>query len=342
MADAFFALTRDDQREVLEQARAKTGRPSHLLEKDVWVVWALSVLFDSSLAADLTFKGGTSLSKAYGVIDRFSEDIDLTCDIRKLIPDLTGGEEFLPTSRSQASKWSKAVRERLAEWIAETVRPVIEAAVARNKLDAKLEIGGEAKDALLLRYPPIHAGTGYVQPVIKLEFGGRATGEPHGVMRVVCDVEGHVEGVTFPIAAPVVMSVGRTFWEKATAAHVYCAQGRIRGERYARHWHDLAAIARSTHFGEIMADRTVAQAVAAHKTYFFSEKDVAGEVIDYCAATNGQLRIVPHGDARTALADDYAKMAADDVMIGDALPFDDLMKACEEIAARANKIALAA
>lgn len=127
--------------------------------------------------------------------------------------------------------------------------------LAHNKLDAKLEIGGEAKDKLLLSYPPINVGTGYVQPVINLEFGVRATGEPHGVMRVVCDMDGHVEGITFPVATPVVMSVERTFWEMATAAHVYCAQGRIRGERYARHWHDLAAIARSKHFDAIVADR---------------------------------------------------------------------------------------
>ncbi len=339
MADSFFALTRDDQREVLEQARAKIGRPAHLLEKDVWVVWALGVLFDSPLAADLTFKGGTSLSKAYGVIDRFSEDIDLTCDIRKLIADLTGGEEFLPASRSQASKWSKAVRERLPDWITRSVRPVLEAALARDKLNAKLEIAGEEKDKLLLSYPPINVGTGYVQPVINLEFGGRATGEPHGVMRVVCDMDGHIENVSFPVASPVVMSVGRTFWEKATAAHVYCAQGRIRGERYARHWHDLAAIARSEHFDTIMANHVVAQAVADHKTYFFSEKDLAGEVINYSAAANGQLKIVPEGDARVALLDDYAKMVADEVMVGDALAFDDLMQACALIETRANAAA---
>ena len=75
-------------------------------------------------------------------------------------------------------------------------------------------------------------------------------------------MDGHVEGVTFPSASPLVMSVARTFWEKATAAHVYCAQGRIRSERYARHWHDLAAIMRSTHFGAVIGDRAVARAVA--------------------------------------------------------------------------------
>mgnify|MGYP000953601016 FL=1 len=129
MAEHYFALSKEDQGEVLEQAREKTGRPTHLLEKDVWVVWTLRALFESTLAAVLTLKGGTSLSKAYRIIDRFSEDLDLTYDIRKLIADLTGGEEFLPTSRSQAGKWTKAVRDRLPEWIASAVQPAIQDAL---------------------------------------------------------------------------------------------------------------------------------------------------------------------------------------------------------------------
>lgn len=136
-----------------------------------------------------------------------------------------------------------------------------------------------------------------------------------------------------------VMSVARTFWEKATAAHVYCAQGRIRGERYARHWHDLAAIARSVYYEEAVKDRAVAKAVAEHKTYFFSEKNAAGEIIDYFAATNGQLKLAPEGAARDALADDYKNMVADEIMVGNALPFDALMEACVKIEARANTTA---
>ncbi len=203
---------------------------------------------------------------------------------------------FIPASRSQASKWAKAVRDRLPEWIATTVRPILEEALASEKLEAKLEIGGTDKDKLLLSYPVINFGTGYVQPVVTLEFGGRATGEPHGVMPVTCDMDGYVEDVTFPVASPVVMSVGRTFWEKATAAHVYCTQGRIRGERYARHWHDLAAIARSTHFEVAVSDRAVAQAVAEHKTYFFSEKDTPAK-----QSTMPPQRTVSSGSCRKVL-----------------------------------------
>jgi hypothetical protein len=336
VAERFFALNTTDQREVLEQARARTDRPTHLLEKDVWVVWALGALFESPLAADLTFKGGTSLSKAYKVIDRFSEDIDLTCDIRKLIADLVGNDGPLPANRSQASKWTKAVRERLPGWIADQVLPVLKAALSRDGLRATLEIGGAEHEKLMLHYPALKRGTGYVPPVVTLEFGGRATGEPHRVLPVTCDMEGHVEGVQFPTASPVVMSVARTFWEKATAAHVYCAQGRIRSERYARHWHDLAAIGRSTYFANAASDREVAKAVAEHKSYFFVEKDSAGVAIDYLPAASGGLQIVPEGAAREALAADYASMLADQLMVGNALRFDELMQACAEVATRAN------
>jgi len=129
----------------------------------------------------------TTSGKCWKIIDRFSEDIDLTYDIRKLIGDLTGGEEFLPASRSQASKWTKAVRDRLPEWIAAEVQPLVKAALEREQLEAKLEIGGTERDKLLLHYPAIKQGTGYVPPVVTLEFGGRSTGEPHQVLRP----EGH-------------------------------------------------------------------------------------------------------------------------------------------------------
>ena len=337
MPELFFKLSRDDQREVLELARERTDRPTHLLEKDVWVVWTLGVLFDSPLSTDLTFKGGTSLSKAYKVIDRFSEDIDLTYDIRKLIGDLIGDDGALPSSRSQANKWTKAVRERLPGWIATHVRQVIEAALAREQVDAKLEIGGKDNDKLFLHYPALKQGTGYVPPVVALEFGGRATGEPHQMLPVTCDMDGHVPNVSFPTASPLVMSVTRTFWEKATAAHVYCTQGRIRSERYARHWHDLAALRRSQYFAEAVMDRAVAKSVAQHKSFFFIEKDSAGSVIDYMPAVSGKLNLVPEGNALAALAEDYANMLADQVMLGDALAFDQLMQACRDIEIQANQ-----
>lgn len=339
MTERFFDLTREDQREVLEHARAETGRPGHLLEKDIWVVWALNALFESPCAGDLTFKGGTSLSKVFKVIDRFSEDIDLTCDIRRLIPDLIGQGGEIPSSRSQADKWTQAVRHRLPDWIAKNVQPVIEAYLARDKLDARLETGDGNGDTLFLHYPALARGTGYVAPVVTLEFGGRGTGEPCQLSRISCDIDGYVPDVSFPAASPRVMDISRTFWEKATAAHVFCAQQRIRSERFARHWYDLAAIARSPHFPSILGNRAVARAVAEHKSRFFVEKDADGLVIDYLAAATGDLRIVPDAGARAVLAQDYEAMLADDVMLGDAMSFEDLLAACADLEAKVNEIA---
>jgi predicted nucleotidyltransferase component of viral defense system len=93
LSESWFSLGRADQAEALEVAAGRTGRPAHLLEKDIWVVWALSAIYGSQLAEKLTFKGGTSLSKVYKIIDRFSEDIDLTYDIRDVGPRLVAGRQ---------------------------------------------------------------------------------------------------------------------------------------------------------------------------------------------------------------------------------------------------------
>lgn len=119
MADTFLRLPVEDRREALSVAADQSGRPAHLLEKDVWVVWALAALYGSPLGEHLVFKGGTSLSKAYGVIRRFSEDVDLTYDIRAIAPDLVGENgEALPKTRSEERRWSSEVRRRLPERVA--------------------------------------------------------------------------------------------------------------------------------------------------------------------------------------------------------------------------------
>jgi predicted nucleotidyltransferase component of viral defense system len=86
MTDPFLTLSREDRREALGVAATRSGPPVHLLEKDIWVVWAIDAVFSSDFGKHLVFKRGTSLSKAYDVIGRFSEDVDVTYDVRQLIP----------------------------------------------------------------------------------------------------------------------------------------------------------------------------------------------------------------------------------------------------------------
>lgn len=340
MPERFFDLATGDRAEALAVAAANLGRPAHLLEKDVWVVWTLAALFDSPLGSALTFKGGTSLSKVYRVIERFSEDIDLTYDIRELLPDLVKHDAPLPKSNSQAKKWTEAVRKRLPVWITEKVEPVIRDALARDGIEATVLLGGDEHDKLFVDYDPLRSGTGYVSPRVVLEFGARATGEPHDRHRVVSDMAGHVPEVTFPEATARVMKVERTFWEKATAAHVYCRRGSFRGERFSRHWYDLAAISETSPFDSAVNERAIATAVADHKSWFFAEKDASGTTIDYHAAVGGGLDLVPRGVAHDALEADYAKMIEDGLLVR-GRAFDELMEACAKLEMRANAAALA-
>ncbi|PKO90897.1 MAG: hypothetical protein CVU16_08900 [Betaproteobacteria bacterium HGW-Betaproteobacteria-10] len=336
MSELWFGLSRSDQIEGLEVAAGRSGRPAHLLEKDIWVVWALAAIYNSTLAKTLTFKGGTSLSKVYKIIDRFSEDIDLTYDIRELVPDLLRDGNPIPTSSGQEKKITGAVRARLPGWIAEMVMPVIEHALAVNGRQAELSVAGKDNDKLIIAYPAVKTGTGYVAPSIQLKFGARATGEPHQTHRVVCDISPFIEEVEFPSARPLVMAAERTFWEKATAAHVYCLQGRLRSERYSRHWYDLAAIAKSAHFANAIRDQSLAIQVAEHKSMFFSEKDVAGDKIDYFKTTNGFLQLIPEGASLAALEKDYAAMLEDGLLALDQPKFSALMENCRVIQDQVN------
>jgi hypothetical protein len=210
----------------------------------VWVVWALATLYGSPLGEHLVFKGGTSLSKAYGVILRFSEDVDLTYDIRALAPDLVGDNgDALPNTRSEEKRWKSEVRKRLPEWVAGAVQPIIAEALARETLSATIRIEG---DKLFIDYEATTAGSGYVAPSVMLEFGARSTGEP-------------------------------------------------------------------------------ASAVARHKAMFFAERAAERSPIDYAAAVDGGLQLVPADDGAKALEEDYARMAGES---GEGLSCDE---ACKEI-----------
>jgi hypothetical protein len=338
MPEIFFNLRPDDQKEALLQASYNLDRPAFLLEKDLWVVWTLGKLFSTPFGDHLTFKGGTSLSKVYRLIDRFSEDIDVTYDIRQFLP---GVESEIPPSGSQAKKWTSKVRELLPGWVEQTVAPALSAALAEEGLEAELVLDN---DKLYLHYPTRTPASDYVIPRVLLEFGARSSGEPHGRRHVTCDMAAtaaKLEGVLFPDAYPIVMDVERTFWEKATAAHVYCVQERLRSERFARHWHDLNAIVQSEDFADVISRHDVAALVAEHKSCFFVEKAADGSTIDYRHVVGGNIQLVPIGAARAKLADDYAVMLRDGMFDTPPLPFDALMAACSELEQRMNTAATA-
>lgn len=331
----FFELSAGERLEALVQAANASGRPPHLLEKDVWVVWSLRHLFAAPYAPHIVFKGGTSLSKAYGVIQRFSEDVDLTYDIRAIAADLIGDAGTpLPASKSQEKKWSKEIRTRLADWVAAEVGPRLHHDLEEQGLPATVRVEG---DKVFIDYAALTSGTGYVPSAVMLEFGARSTGEPSESRLVRCDAATHLSGVEFPEVTPQVMRAERTFWEKATAVHVFCAQGAFRGgERFARHWHDVTRLDAAGFADAAIADKALAKAVADHKSVFFAEKSPEGPLIDYHVATSGGLRLVPDDDALVKLADDYRHMVDDGLFLDEVESFDALLHQCRAIQEKAN------
>lgn len=339
MSEAYLNLSPKDRKDAIGRAATVSGRPGHILEKDVWVVWALAALFESPLAANLVFKGGTSLSKAYGAIDRFSEDIDITYDIRKLIPELVGdAKDALPKTPSQEEKWTKAIRERLPEWAVQEALPLIQSRLAQGNLSAKAIAKG---DSIYLSYDAAAAGYGYVKPEIEIEFGARSTGEPYEVKPVVCDAAEHLPGLEFPRASSRVMRIQRTFWEKGTAIHVYSVGGRLPGKPISRHWYDVARLDKVGVVDAALKDRNLALSVARHKQLFFPFKDGKGQQGDYTAAVSGSLHLVPTGPARDVLRKDYEDMVAGGLIYSEPADFDQLMKQCSAIETRANEAAKA-
>ena len=113
---AYPSLSADERRDALQVAGRSTGQRTYVLEKDIWVVAILGILFEAPFGQHLVFKGGTSLSKVWCVIRRFSEDIDITYDIRIFAPDLVAGagEKALLSNRRQEKRWTKAIRHCLA------------------------------------------------------------------------------------------------------------------------------------------------------------------------------------------------------------------------------------
>ena len=337
MADTpFRSLSLDDRRRALNFASSRSGRRAYLLEKDVWVVETLRVLVEAPFGRHLTFKGGTSLAKAWRAVRRFSEDIDITCDIRAFAPDLAAGAgaEALPPTRSQEQRWTKAIRARLASWVGDQALPAMEAGLARDGFAARVRAGGER---LHVGYDPSFDDYGFVRPEVLVDFGARSTGEPREARTIDCDAAAFLPDLSFPEARPAVMRAERTFWEKATSMHVFCLRRRGRGDRLSRHWHDVVRLDDAGVVDKALSDQALGLAVARHKAAFFREKDADGAWVDYEAAASGELRLVPDGPAREALAEDYGGMLANGLLLDDGEPFAELIGRCADIEARANR-----
>ena len=349
MAESWFVLSAEDQKEALAVAAAESGWPAYLLEKDIWVVWALQILgTDQQLLQSLTFKGGTSLSKAHGLIDRFSEDVDLTLNIQHLWPEV---DLARAANSSQAEKRRRTADRKLRQWVQAIPMPLLQGALAEVGLPVELtlkaaEPGRRQPPTIALHYPPLISApngiSGYVRPTVLLEFGAHSTGEPHGAIPIRCEAARHLTMLDFPKASPLVMDPKRTFLEKAAAIHVSCRKGRWGGgdgDRYSRHWYDLDRLAQAGIAEAAVRDRPLSEVVAQQKQDFWHATDADELPIDYLRALSGNLQLVPIAAARQALESDYQAMTDSGMLRGEIPSFAELLARISQLEEQCNAIA---
>jgi hypothetical protein len=331
MTQTWWELTEADREAAFSFASSKLGLPAHVIEKDVWVVWSLQQVFASPDSGSLTFKGGTSLSKVFGVISRFSEDIDVTFNILDLLSDQSLEGNPIPVSRNHVKRIRRAIDNRLPQWLDDELLPLLVNNLNQTGQAARVSRPDGSRDTVILEYDPIFRGNGYLRPRVKLEFGARTTGLPRATHHVATSIATVIDSVDFPDADVFAMAPERTFWEKATAIHVYCSQSQSIADRFSRHWSDLARLWQSDYGVSALNDRALALDVAQVKDVFYPARDRTGDFIDYRCAVTGGIRLVPPRDERHALQLDYLAMESDGLLEPDGPSFDDVIAVVSDV-----------
>jgi Nucleotidyl transferase AbiEii toxin, Type IV TA system len=329
----FLELPSDERRLYFDQAALRRNVSAVLMEKDFWVSWLLGILFGSEFAGSLVFKGGTSLSKVFGVIERFSEDIDLS-----LSPEFLHLPEA-GTSRNQANKWMTAAEAACAAAVEKEIGPKLEEAVAAvlgTGKGAWFEFMTDAatnSPVLLFHYPSTQPpGFAYLNRSVKLEFGSLTDQQPagrHAVQPLVAEI--------LPDAFPdwrcdvVALEVERTFWEKATILHAeyHRPAERVTPDRFSRHYADTAALARHPASEAAISQNDLRERVVAWKRQFFGSAWA-----NYDLAKPGTFRLVPPAERIRALRLDYEAMR--DMYLSEPIAFDEVLTVLEELEQRIN------
>lgn len=305
-----------------------------IVEKDYWVVWLLARIFSiSELADTAVFKGGTSLSKVFGAIERFSEDIDLG-----ISPESLGWEEATLTESSK-NKWTEKLRPNLEAACAQRVESVW---LPRLEAEAVRVLGVPFAGRSWLRYeleaashsPVIHfdypsalaSGVSYIGRSVKLEFGSLADQRPIGQHRIHAMMKDLAPDAFDDVDARVVaLEVERTFWEKATILHAEFHRPATKPQpaRYARHYADFAALWRHPSAVGARTQFDLLERVRKHKARFF-----ASGWANYATAVPGSLRLLPPESRWRELRADYVAMRP--MFIGEPLPFDEILAILRE------------
>lgn len=338
--DKFIQLSDKDKRAYFEVAAADLNVMPQLIEKDFWVCWILKILFSlSESGGHLTFKGGTSLSKCYDVIRRFSEDVDVSIERTFL-----SSEASIEPDKDESNKENQRRLERLEvackEKISTTLIPELErniGAVLTDKKSWGLEL--DSKDALgqtvLFTFP--HSLTSsvesYVKSAVKIEFGSRADHWPVENMTVTPYVANVSGNVNIEGALVRVLAAERTFWEKATILHMIhnYPEGKNVPPRMSRHYYDLFAMVDTSIYKKSSEMLALLKDVSKHKALFFR-----ANWAHYEEAKPGSLKLLPREDQISQLKTDYRQMQ--EMFFEDPPSFDNILEKLRTVEEEINRI----
>lgn len=332
-------LNKDDRAKYFHEATARSDKIKNpiVIEKDFWVCWALDKIFTSELAPHVIFKGGTSLSKCYKMIDRFSEDIDLTLS-KEYIGITDDINPANATGRNQRDKRSAQFNTLYEEKIHNVIHPLLfkvfkqDLSTNFGKKEWSLEPEKDSQGNLYLKF--IYPNTlekvteGYIQSNVKLEFGARGDINPCEKKIITPYVKNILNSVFDSSMETTVNSliVKRTFWEKTTLLHAehYRDMHKQIKPRLYRHYYDIVMLDQNGVTKDAVKDTGLLADVVKNKSIYFEDKKAK-----YEEAKIGSLRLYPNEAFIDQLRQDHKDMAI--MFFGDTPDFNETMKKIKDI-----------
>lgn len=312
------------------------GLVANFLEKDIWVTEILRLLYDERLLGDccVAFKGGTALSKCWGAIERFSEDIDLSihwADLSGLSEDdeLTAwtksiqsksqNKKFRDTQQKQLSRWSNQLVEKLNHRFQE---------YSIEGLSAELETDSHG-EKIDIHFPRVtKSDNDYQLDHILLEFGGRNRGKPTEAIDIDCYMDSLSEFKSLALPKAQVMAYQKDFilWEKLTALHQFSTQEKEpKPDRLARHWYDVDRLF-NMDFSDACTSDVAMRAVIEMKKHRWASPGV-----DYELILQGELRLVPDRERLSGIAKDHQQAVSGGMFFTTPDTFDIIINRLEAV-----------
>lgn len=321
----FHELNHEAQIDALLEVADKIGLSPQIVEKDYWVCLTLKILFDSTAFAPfLCFRGGTALSKVYGYIQRFSEDIDVSLSsscFPQILPNML---PCLTESQGQRDTKQSNIRKLYRSMIKTELLPLLQREFLRfGAKNIQLEPANleTARDpwVVLIHYPTCVAEgkASYITPVVKLELSGREQSEPHETKQIDSLLSEVFPSLAKPIDIHAVCPT-RTFWEKAFLLHEENVRARPINSRLSRHYYDLGALIRHK-----AIDFSIFNMVKEHRQLYYGYTSV-----DYNEITPSNLILLPNTAEKLVIwRRDYEAMLP--MLFGNPPTFSELLTTIE-------------